>query len=443
MSRFVLLLYVIAWALMGWAAAPTVTRTETVIGVADSTKQYSYTSSPDGRPQAWVEKTTGGVRVSCNGVAGKTWKLIRGIRFSPDSRQVTYLAFDGKNWHLVRDDESLDQSTSEMEWRFTPDSAAIIVTRQQEPRLRIIGNTPLKITDLRGLSFTTDGKHVINRISNEEGGYRANRLMLDGKELYHDAWITSMAFSHNGAHWACAASTNAMGGEYRFVHDGRIQETGHFSAQYIRFSPDGQRVAAVLHAGTYDMDDWCWKLLLDDKIGPVGQDYYTALTFSPDSKHFAYIVGGHSLNYMESNSYNYISSDFVLDGKRIISFDRIPYTLGYCYDITENPVPAIVFSPDSTKVAIAGHTKAEGDVLLVNEKITIGLGRISAICFSPDSSRMACLSDDTTVLIDGIRQQSYQRILRETLRFKDNTTVQYLALSRDGKRWLLVEEAIQ
>ena len=236
---------------------------------------------------------------------------------------------------------------------FNPHSNILAYSaRTGENDILYLGDTKIE-TDGSVASFqwSPDGKHFVWCVENNDGWYVA----IDGKkgQLYSsgDYRFIFSPDSKNFAYRAKKGKKQAvvLNGEEIALHDG-IGENS------LTFSPDGQRFAYAAREGP----EWFW--VVDGKEHPKYDGLASSISFSPDSKHYAFTA--------------MIRDDGIIKG--FVNFDGVE---GFHYDGIGRLDP--VFSPDSSHIAYVAvsppfsHNRKDGQYhsehckkafLVINEK---------------------------------------------------------------------------
>lgn len=232
-----------------------------------------------------------------------------------------------------------------------------------------------------------DGRHIAYVVK-QEGGYCVVR---DGRPDPTFQTVGRPVFSPDGNHLAYPVSRDR---KRTIVLDGK--PLAWFKDAYRpTFSPDGTRLVFV------GSDARGYFVVQDGKPGPeclsIGE-----MLFSPDSKRLAYVGrvwGGWVV---------------VVDGKPgvkypIAGFDNVKSTL--------------VFSPNSRRLAHSVLRFFPEDAKIETAIVCDGTPRwrhpdtLRQLLFSPDSSRLACLTLASDVIVDGRPDPRFGNVTERTFRF--------------------------
>ena len=225
--------------------------------------------SPDGKRVAYVKQNvpSPGLVVVVDGKAGPEYTSIGLLQFSPDGRRLFYMAGANGLTFPVIDGQELQGDNGITDFLFSP-----------------------------------DGKRYAFRtwLAAQNGGFA---VLVDGKESPKskgDIYAQSLTFSPDSKHYAYGAALNitsfqpVVDGEVRSANLGVFQTKSNpgpsqrITFPVFNFSPDGTRLAFV----GQKLDGTGKASLILDGVSYEG---VTALfsfpSYSPDSKHFAWIVG--------------------------------------------------------------------------------------------------------------------------------------------------------
>jgi hypothetical protein len=267
-----------------------------------------------------------------------------------------------------------------------------------------------------GLSFSNDGEHMAYVLENRKPGTIA---VVDGKEgpPYLNTCAGFPIFSADGRHVAYPAQK--ADGRWVDVEDGREGPVFDEICQGPIFSPDGNRLVYVAGKGNFRIishdigasrPQQC--IVLDGKPGPWETAIYSP-TFSPDSRHLAYIELGGEWH-------------FVLDGKEGPAYPKIA--------VPWNSFN-LVFSPDSRHTAYVAW-KGKICCVVVDGKEQAEYDGADMQAFSPDSKHLAYYArkgPKWVLVTDGIEGPEYDDIIRNMPygrppAFRPDGAVEYLAV---------------
>lgn len=198
------------------------------------------------------------------------------------------------------------------------------------------------------------------------------------------------------------------------VHDGTPSEPyDYVEGRELVFSPDGQRIAWLARRGTDTL------VALDGRAGPPVRAA-RALTFSPNSQRFAYLA--------TERTGDEVRAFAVLDGQRGPAFDQLsaqpfrfsPDSRSVAYHVTQDGRPllivgdqqypvtdqhgALVFSPDSSKVALVLVNEEVKSAVWLNGEFGPAYQAVGTPVFSADNQHLAYTARDADrsfVVADG------------------------------------------
>jgi hypothetical protein len=364
----------------------------------------SVLCSPDGRRVAYAVKNGNKHRVEVDGIAigEPDYDFVSGIRFSDDSSRIAFVAFRALRATAVCDGTEHEwwDDISRMTPVITPDNGHVVFGGRENGKWFLIRDTerlggPYDGFAVGGVAISRDSKRIGWAIKNGDGW----EAVVDGEA--HPRFVSiqerSWRFSPDASTFAYIAAISGSFVGNSFVGTDTIVLNGKTSRLWphdeirktdgvyreIFFSPDSMRYAYyVTNAGTgfFVVDDRPesvhgalvsgWQNRPDWSTSQQGRRADSeggAITFSPDSKHFAYAVAT-------------TSCQVVLDSQSVGTHDRV----------LNMP---IVFGPDSAHFVYAtanraGHVQTvwrDGEQVLSKTDSVLPI----AMEFSPDGSRVA------------------------------------------------------
>jgi hypothetical protein len=197
--------------------------------------------SSDGRRVAWLEQTPGGneLCVSVNGKRGLEYKDIQQVKFSSDSQHLYYVADQAANGiYVVRDDDEAGP------YKRTPNDG---------------GNEFV-------LYLSSNGKHAAYKAADGHATF----VVEDGKQqTTYEAIYGPLVFSPDGEHLAYIAQAKDPNANLTPIQRQQAEQSPTYNrGLYIVLDGQQQPVLPAI------------------KFGSTAN--YSALHFSPDSKHLAY-----------------------------------------------------------------------------------------------------------------------------------------------------------
>lgn len=439
--------------------------TETVLTeIGDSDQFETLRISPDGKHIAIVRTQSEGEVVVVDGIPGKQYASIVGdsLRFSPDGKHTTYVAapagtvlkaLDGavatERYHAVWAASGGDGLV--LVWdghettRYSAIDANSIAISADGTRYGFIAkrggrwvvvvdgiaaNTPYD--DIAPylvaptLHFSPDGKRLAYVALRREAdpsplGYRFGWFVVDndvkGPEFEKIAG-GSLRLSPDGKHLGYIANRN---GKPRLVVDGvegkayeNIVWRSNYDTPFV-FSPDGKRVAYV--AATGRKNDYI--PVVDGKEGKKSRGV-AGLTFSPDSRHVAFITG-------EKEPIPGALTDMAVVVDDVAGRKQFQI------------LPHVVFSPDSRRIAYVTLPErrrsevAKASVVVDDREGALYREILRPVVFSPDSKHVAyrALSreSDSRIVVDGAEYTGrFQFVASAPLVFDGDTRLTTFAL---------------
>jgi Tol biopolymer transport system component len=262
--------------------------------------------SPDSKHVAYIARRGNKSVVVIDGVEGKEYEGIGdALVFSPDSTRVAYVVWHGRNKQvMVVDGAEGKEYESVGSPIFSPDSKRVVYTAWREKKtFMVIDGVEGKEYD--GIGYKSDGvsgrfqsigaRRSVFSPDSQHYAYTAWRgdkwfVVVDGVESKEYNGIgDSLIFSPDSKRLAYAVRS---GRQACVVINGR-EGPGYQGVLSPIFSPDSKRVAYI----AYDYNS-SHMTIVADGLPPIGFDdiFQGSLTFSPDSKHFAFcaeISDGH------------------------------------------------------------------------------------------------------------------------------------------------------
>jgi hypothetical protein len=255
-------------------------------------------------------------------------------------------------------------------------------------------------------------------------------------------------------------------GKKYVVIDGVISDKGYDSIDidFGMFSLDSKRTAyRAVNYGENPPSDNEWFVVID---GEEGDEYQTAdeVTFSPDSKHVAYVAdNGVYLDRVEVKSppggtvcedkgllfspdSEHLVYVVMLNDRQSVVVDGVP---GKQYD----KIDTIVFSPDSNHLAYTYEGNLSytlkgnpGIIIIDGEEKEITEGTVCRLMFSPDSKRLAYIEsksewrpgENYRIIVDRKKGEKYEDI-RDIIFSPDSKHIIYINLY-GGKMFVVVDK---
>ena len=278
------------------------------------------------------------------------------------------------------------------------------------------GQEEKKYDEASGFTFSPDSEHYAYAARKNKEGY----IIFDGMEQKKYNWVESPTFSPDSERFAYVAIDTGEGfgfynqfiahaaieGRYFVISDGKEQKK-YERIFNLTFSPDSKHFAYTAKQGEN------WLVVFDGteqkKYNDIGE-----LTFSPDGKHFAYTAkqGG--------------SWFVVFDGVEQKKYD--------------GRTQSLTFSFDGKHFAYDVEEKKEFIVLDGKEQKKYDL--VYSSTFSPDGKRFAYIAAEEEkrfAILDGKEQKKYDLVIANSLVFSpDNKRFAYIA-REDGEEFIVLD----
>lgn len=413
--------------------------------------------SPDGNHWAAVVQSGGKARVMLNGNLGRSFEMVYGLRFSPDSMKLAYVvkegeefsayvnqdrhqpfAFidlrhglffspdskhlvyaaskNGKTWHLVKNGEAGPAYGEIKHVTFSPDSGRLAYAAKKDGLWHVVEGdekSPAYL-DIKRVRFSPDSEELVYVAYGDDGAFVARN---GEKSAIFDHVPGEPIYSPNGEHLAFAVAEKQRGQiRMRIVIDG---ETG----------PAFEKIGAYLFSS--DSKQFAYMAVEDEKgiLVHDGErsDAYDALgmpVFAPEGRHLAYTV-------FQKEDWEWL---VVKDGEKGPAFDEV-----------ENPV----FGPNGERMVYVA--RQGNDYMVIEDGEIVGdTYEFAALpTFSPDGKHLAYTAaqdGEAFLVVDG--QKGEERFLSflkgSPLVFTDDNTVQGIAARAfvDGRQefWLIRAE---
>jgi Tol biopolymer transport system component len=369
--------------------------------------------SPDGKRIAYVAKKKGKSVPVVDGKEGPEFDDIGdgSVAFSPDSQHIAYAGPIGGSWFIGLDGQVL------RDW----------------PSCEYI----------RPPVFSKDGK----RLACHAGVGGKKVLIIDGKVVSELDRLAkdSLALSTDLTRYAYV--TIEPNGKQHVIADGRHLPKFDGIAQggMPIFSPNGQRMAYVAATNNNAA------LVVDENLGQE-YDQVLGITFSPDGKRFACVVGrkkdDKACVLLDGNEQKWF--DNILAGSPVFSptGEKVAYRAArgdkrlVVVDSTEGPLydglaRELLFSPDGSRLAYfasRGVGQRKEHCAVIEGKESPFYSAIGDASFSLDSKHFtyrATVKTGDAVIVDGLTGPSHAGIVVGPV-FRDDGMIEYIAVERDG-----------
>jgi WD40 repeat protein len=286
-------------------------------------------------------------RAVVDGDVGPQYDQVSNLIFSPDSSRVAYAARSGKKWVAVVDGHPGPQCDAVWGPAFSPDSKRVVYAERQDklwsvvvdgqtganyvalPTDAVIGDQPIGSADIipsvwAKMDGQLDGTYDL--LGTNSYGPIGNQYVFpvafsaDSKHLAYVAWtrggwlvvedgkegpgamkigVGSPAIGPDGeVAYSAKTCCSMKEGPWKIIANGRESADGYEKMFNPSLSPDGKRVAFAAELGEVGKVA-LWVVVVDGQYSSrnvaIGN-----WTFSPDSKHLAYVAQPHqglSLDY--------------------------------------------------------------------------------------------------------------------------------------------------
>ena len=371
---------------------------------------YGLRFSPDSRKVAYIARKDDRFSVHVNQVQHQAFALVdtrQGLVFSPDASCLAYVASrDGQSWHLVHNGEPGEAYEQIKHVTFSFDSERLAYAARKGGRWHVVADDTLSppYQDILLVRFSPDSERLVYVARDDKGAF----VVLDGeKSRVFDYVPGEPVFSRDGERlaYAVAEEHRRRGIRMRMVLDGSVGPAFKQIGAY-RFSPDGRQFA--------------YMAVTDEDKGLMvhngeKSDVYASIgvpVFAPKGGDLAYFV------FQEDNNQWHVYRN----GEK-----------GPALDTVENPV----FCPEGARMVYIGRI---GDRFMVFEdgKIVGNHDWAAMPTFSPDGNHLAyaAAKDGASFLVvDGQKgKERFLSFLRgSSLVFTDKNTVKGVAVRDEGR----------
>ena len=272
--------------------------------------------SPDGQRVAYAAKRDKEWRAVADGVEGPGYQEIGPPVFSPDSLRLVYAAKSEKQWTMVDGPGSGPKFMEISPPYFSPDGKRIAYWAKRETKKgtsehEFYVTSQLIVADGKeGPEFDAVGPPVFSpdsmHLAYWAKGKKERAVIVDGQSKFEfKELLAGPEFSPDGQHIAYVDWSN---GGFVGTLDGKsVAESkaagyhalspGKYFAEQITFSADSRRLAYVVVSGGENYWEGATKrakrrVIVDGHEDELYDNFGIDLSFSPDSRHVAYIVHG-------------------------------------------------------------------------------------------------------------------------------------------------------
>ncbi len=357
--------------------------------------------SPDSKKIAYPIRSTGlfssGMKACVNGSTQRQYAGVAGLRFSPDSQHLVYVATQkGKGVVVVRDGEVISKKYDMITFStpiFSPDSRHIAFGAMANGKWFAVKDGieegPFDGFVIGTMTFSPNSRLSYAYYSGQLRGRKPIggkcTVIIDRKKVAEydqnkreSIVEKSLRFSLDSNRFAYGAVRN---GKFFPVVDGKEFHGYNRIGANILFTPDSRQFAYLV---SDDMNTW--NVMIDGQIKKKVQGEVQWMEFSPDSHHFAYA-------YWQQISSNEQEAHLVIDEREKTGYKGILTNFHS-------------FSPDSRRFAYGGEINLRQFAVIDDkeQKDYWGLPTISP-AFSPDSKHFVYATSPSAstmlVVVDG------------------------------------------
>lgn len=287
-----------------------------------------------------------------DGKEGPEFADLGGPTFSADGKRLAFAAKREKEWRMIVDGVEGPPFQDLGAPIFSLDGLRLAYAAKVEKQWAVIegANTGPKFTDISSPYFSPDGKHMAywaksqtkKGMSGSEVYVTNELIVADGKEEPEFDAVGPPVFSPDSVHLAYWAKGKK---EHVLIVDGKPKfEFKELQAGPV-FSPNGQHIAYVDWSNGGFVGTLDGKSVAESKAPgyhnlSLGKYFAEQITFSADSQRFAYVVVSGGENYWEGATKR-AKRRVVVDGHEDDLYDA------YGLNLT--------FSPDSRHIAYIVH----------------------------------------------------------------------------------------
>jgi len=370
---------------------------------------YGLRFSPDSTKLSYIAQKDDRFSVHVNQEQHQAFALVdtqQGLVFSPDASRLAYVASkDGQSWHLVHDGETGAAYEQIKHVTFSPDSDRLAYAAKKDGRWHLVeGDTRSPgYLDIKRVSISRDSERLVYVARGDDGAF----VVLDGeKSDVFDHVPGEPVFSRDGERLAYAvAEERRRDVRMRMVVDGQAGPAFSRIGAY-RFSPDGSQFA-YMAVTDEDKGLMVHNGEASDVFASIGVP-----VFAPKGGDLGYFV------FQEENNKWHVNRN----GEK-----------GPALDVVENPI----FGPEGERMVYTGRI---GDRTLVIEGGDIvGNHEWAAMpTFSPDGNHLAYQAaegGESFLVVDGHKgNERFLSFFRGSrLVFTDKDTVKAVAVRDEGR----------
>jgi len=419
---------------------------------------WSIQFSKDGKRLAYAIKYNkkDKMGICVDGTCGGEWnEVVKGTPIlSPDGKRVAYLGNDGKNVKLILDGKPGQGYKTINDVIFSPNSEHVLFWAEQYGGLKYVvldNSKRIRVDEIYELIFSPDSKKIAFSARLGDKWY----AFLNGKKGPAFDQVLDIKFSLDSKNFCYLGKKGLI---WNLYLNGKKQKEWGARFGAVRFSIDSKRIAyAYCRYNKLDGEDGKskleenWYMSVDGVSGPK-IDASSAFMFSPDSKHYAYVVGKPGEQYIYKDGKK-VTEDFEIIRDMKFSIDSKHFTYTVISEFAEcllfvngkkyGPyidISVPLFGPYDHiflyKAVIEKGTRS----MIVNGKEEKTYESIGIPFFSPDGKRYAYagrIDNMWRVVVDGKEGKPYTKVGQA--KFSDGSShIAYTAF-RDNKWFLVVD----
>lgn len=254
--------------------------------------KIAYVASPNDMSYLMV----GGKQIGSEGIVD--------FEYSPDGKRLAYVIMDNdKKYHLFWGDKEIAVYGHIKELTFSPDGRKLAyiaregsITQPGELFVMVNGEKQKSYKFIRNLTFSPDGSKLVYSAS-DGPSVSPEKSVLNGAEGQDYLWIFQYVFSQDGSKLAYSAQKKLAGVKNESLVILNEQIVGTYPGE--EYGEEG---------------NWAYT-----------RNHISNMVFSPDSKHFAYVVSQSKSKRVLGVHTGYESQEFiVVDGrKKEVAYDSI------------------------------------------------------------------------------------------------------------------------
>jgi len=378
---------------------------------------YGLRFSPDSMILAYIAKQDEAFSVYVNQDRHEPFAAIdleQGLVFSPDSSRMAYVASrDGQSWHLVENGEPGDAFDRVKHVTYSDDSNRLAYAAEKDGKWHIVeeGETGPAYKDILRIAFGPESRQLAYIARDKNGVF----VVKNGeKSATFDHIVGDLLFSADGERLAYAVAEERRGGvRMRMVADG---ETGPWFDKIGGYwfslgEPKLVYMAIKDEKGR----------IVEENDPHEAYDSVGVPAFDTDGRHMAYRLFS--------------------DGQMRVKKDG---EKGPAFDYVDDPV----FCPNGERMAYLAR-KDDKHLVVEDGEIVDSHQQVSSLTFSPDGKHLAYIAvqgGQTYLAVDGKKGKGHKlnALIRPGLVFTEDNIVQMIAVTPpDAARrevWLIRAE---